>query len=314
MTLLSVGVAIEFDWLALWFYRVCALWALFCVVVFVLCRLRLAPVFVMRAWFVSILVPNVVLIRIATDLVCGLLQSFGGMTPDQTTRFAATICHYMFWLQTALCPQIQVLAPDPTTAELLRTLPPRAFICLNHCSFYDSFFFVGFVPRDVVVTCRTLIKASLLNIPIFGPISDHCGHFPVYFTSGDSFSVESDKQQAVTEKMKWFVNSTHGRMSVFPEGQLNSRDPAVVQPFRFGSVKFALEHKMPIYLLALWGSHTAWPHSTALGGFPADVTYTMRKFEYDTTCVSLKDHPEGIAELMRAQMQGLVDSLRAAQK
>jgi 1-acyl-sn-glycerol-3-phosphate acyltransferase len=290
-----------------WAPFVACFWLATCTTAWVLCRLRVLPVVLMRAWFIYVFIGNVIAIRVGTDLVTFIANRFFGVSLDETPRYAAHVCSTLFWLQTALCPHIQVLTPDAKTTELYAKLPPRALICLNHTSFYDAFFFVGHTPRDIIITCRTLIKESLRSQPIFGQVYDNCGHFPVFFKSDASFSVDAEKQQAVTDKMKWFVTERQGRLSMFPEGQLN-KNPAQLQPFRFGSIKLALDHQMPIYLLALWGAHETWPVGAPIGGLPADISYCLREFVYDPA----KDPLEEMAKRMQTEMQVMVDNLRAA--
>merc|ERR1712167_178340 len=96
------------------------------------------------------------------------------------------------------------------------------------------------------------------------------------------------------------------------EGQLN-RNPAVIQPFRYGSLKFALEHKMPIYFFVMWGPQDSWPVASAMGGFSADIRYKVGKFDIEKECgghEAALQSIESFATKLQDQMQKMVDELR----
>lgn len=280
---------------------------IFVPITWILLRLRVLPAFLMRAWFAVASILNLSLIRIGCELINLVLLRVMGKTTSDAIWYHAVWCHYTFRLQSLINPQIQIHGCDRRSAEIIASLPEKAFICLNHTSQYDPFVFVGYTPISIITNCRTLYKYSLQKTPIFGRVYDYCGHFPVYFKGGESFSVEPEKQALVTEKMIKFVDEAKGRLSMFPEGQLN-KNPAVLQPFRFGSIKFALEHKMPIYFFVLWGPQDTWPVADAMGGLPADIYWTVEKFDVPDYDAALKDI-ENFATNMRSQMQLLVDRM-----
>jgi 1-acyl-sn-glycerol-3-phosphate acyltransferase len=273
----------------------------------VLLRLRVVPAPLMRVWFMLVSILNLSMIRIGCELMNLVLLRLMGKTVDDATYYHAVWCHYTFKLQTLLNPQIRIRGCDKKSAEALASLPERAFICLNHTSQYDPFVFVGWIPLPIITTCRTLYKYSLQKTPIFGPVYDYCGHFPVYFKGGESFSVDADKQKIVSDKMIDFVDNRKGRLSMFPEGQLN-KNPAQLQPFRFGSLKFALEHKMPVYFFVLWGPQDTWPVADSFGGLPADIAWSVEKFEIKDYDAALQDI-ENFAKTMQVEMQRIVDGM-----
>ena len=272
------------------------------------CKLRVLPVPLMRAWFCAVFFTNLIAMRVISFWLDALQRV--GLSSAQTACLVSYMCHYMFWAQTQLCPHITVQAADAQSWQVFDGIPPRSFICLNHTSFYDAFVFVGFSPTHVITNCRTMVKESLRRVPIFGPVYDRIGHFPVYFKSGESFSVDAEKQKEVQVRVDKFVNEQRGNLSVFPEGQLN-KTPAQLQPFRYGSIKFAIENKMPVYFFALWGAHTTWPIDAAVGGLPADIRYIVRKFDIDYASAKELDTAV-LAATMQAEMQRLVDQLAAA--
>lgn len=92
---------------------------------------------------------------------------------------------------------------------------------------------------------------------------------------------------------------------MFPEGQLN-KNVRTLQPFRYGSLKFALEHKMPIYFFVLWGPQDAWPVAEAVGGHSADIYFHVQKFEVKDYDAELNDLT-AFATRMQSEMQLIVD-------
>lgn len=289
-----------------WIYNISIAWIFGAVpLIWLLCRFRVAPTFLMRGWFVLVMIWTIISTRVACEIVNLIFHVILGKTKDQTTWHHATVCKVTFRLQTLLCPQIQVKGCDKDSWKMLNELPERAFICLNHTSQYDPFVFVGYMPHQIITTCRTLFKHSLTKIPIFGKVYEYCGHFPVYFKGGDSFSVEAEKQKIVSDNMIEFVDKQKGRLSMFPEGQLN-KNVRTLQPFRYGSLKFALEHKMPIYFFVLWGPQDTWPVAEAVGGHAADIYFAIQKFEvkdYDAEMADLNT----FASRMQSEMQTVVD-------
>jgi 1-acyl-sn-glycerol-3-phosphate acyltransferase len=294
-------------------YYTAAFYAILIAVMWPLCYLRILPGVVYQVYFALTLIPNFLALRLTAG-VCEVSRKYLGVHKFTTSNWTAKACVWHFWLQTALNPQIQIVAPDRQSREVLDALQPGSMICLPHYSFYDSFFFVGFVKPDIVENCRTLIKSSLQQMPILGGVQIAVGHFPVYFkdeAGRNAFSVDAEKQAKVTADMVEWVTAKKprpGNMSIFPEGVL-SDTPGTLSPFRFGSLKFALEHKMPFVLLATWGTHVTWPKRSAIGGLPANVSYTVRKFEQRAG-----ESIEDMAQRMQRETQEMVDALAAAEE
>jgi hypothetical protein len=94
---------------------------------------------------------------------------------------------------------------------------------------------------------------------------------------------------------------------MFPEGRMNP-EPQTLLPFRWGSIKYAIENKMPIYFVVTWGCPDAWPMSAGMGGLAADVYYTLGKLEIPPGTDTADE--KAIGALMQVQMQQLVEQTR----
>lgn len=109
---------------------------------------------------------------------------------------------------------------------------------------------------------RFLAKASLFRVPVVGAILRASGQIPV------------ERQGAVAGGADPLAAASrlvdHGlAVIVYPEGTL-TRDPEI-WPMRgkFGAVRLALEHGVPIYPCATWGVHRILPrYSKKLSLFP----------------------------------------------
>jgi 1-acyl-sn-glycerol-3-phosphate acyltransferase len=95
------------------------------------------------------------------------------------------------------------------------------FVMMNHVSFLDAMVFSAYCPTDIIIHTRTLMKAGLFKLPIFGVIAKRCGHFPVFFSGtklGD-FSTNKDRMNQVMEGVNKHVLAG-GSLALFPEGQI----------------------------------------------------------------------------------------------
>ena len=56
-------------------------------------------------------------------------------------------------------------------------------VLMNHSSMIDGFALTASLPHRHVGKVRTLAKAGLFKLPVFGGMMTDCGHFPVHFNS-----------------------------------------------------------------------------------------------------------------------------------
>jgi len=143
-------------------------------------------------------------------------------------------------------------------------------ILFNHTSMADPLVITALLDFDSIKYTRTLLKASLYDIPFFGGICKMTGHFPVWFKSGESgsFSVDRTKQDRVMEEVEAHVKSG-GTLCLFPEGQIN-RTPAQLQSFRRGSFLIASKYQLPVWGCVIKGCDKLWPRA-GYPGCPAKI-------------------------------------------
>jgi len=289
---------------------------------------RVLPNVFMRAWFATVMTALLALNYLAT----GVIDAFQnvGLSEYYTTRLCNVTCSVIFTLIVKLNPQIRIRFVEPKIVRTyqksldgmdggmrkkeklptLADLPPGSMLCMNHTSFLDTFALISSTPLPVIVNCRVVYKASLEKTPLLGPCYRRVGHFPVFFrdeSQPGSFSVDAEKQKTVRERMDTFVTKEKGSMCIFPEGRLNP-DPKTLLPFRWGSIKMAMEWNAPIYFWVSWNGPKSWPLDAAFGGNAADVWMATGKLEIPKG-VDSKDE-KVIAALMQTQMQELVDCVR----
>lgn len=266
--------------------------------------LRLLPVPVMRAWFAAVLVSNLVATGFFTFLAECL--KYVGASRKFTQLLSTYVCAVTFRLIVHLNPQIRVVTDE--TWAMWQDVPEPSAIVLNHCSFWDAFLFVGTAPVSYIHNCKTLMKASLRKIPIFGGVFDRVGHFPVYFKSGadGDFSVDKDRQAEVTERVSKHLQDG-GRVAIFPEGVVN-KTPRTLQTFRFGTFATIFQHKLPTFAFLAVGNDVTWPAKEALGGFPATIFIRIVKCPIDFA----KDEPKETAARIQSELQQEIDRIYAA--
>ena len=210
---------------------------------------RLAPVPFMRAWFAVVLLTNI-LITGACTWALDQLRHFG--VPRKITQMLCCyFCHFTFRCVLFWNPQSPVVVSEYN--QKWSDLKGPCAVMLNHTSFYDAFTYVGMSPMKSLWNCKTLMKDSLRRIPVFGPVFDRLGHFPVYFKSDaeGNFTLDKERQQPVTDEMNRHLRDG-GRLAMFPEGAVN-KDPRSLQPFRYGIFQTCIDHKLPIYYCLLVG-------------------------------------------------------------
>eukprot|EP01064_Diplonema_japonicum_P017318 TRINITY_DN2538_c1_g1_i1.p1 TRINITY_DN2538_c1_g1~~TRINITY_DN2538_c1_g1_i1.p1 ORF type:complete len:307 (+),score=75.20 TRINITY_DN2538_c1_g1_i1:48-923(+) len=189
-------------------------------------------------------------------------------------------------------------------------LPDKCMLLLNHTSWFDSVVFTAVVPLSFISHFRTLLKASLMNLPLGGAIFKNAGHYPVYFIK--DWGVDKEKQAPVTKRMNQFIKeSDRAVISFYPEGVVN-KEPATLQTFRRGSFATPIEHDLPIYAFLAVGNDVTWP----AGGFPgqpADID--LKLFEVTPAMSKLSEDlrtPQALSEHCRDVMQKELDSMLAA--
>jgi 1-acyl-sn-glycerol-3-phosphate acyltransferase len=151
------------------------------------------------------------------------------------------------------------------------------YILSNHCSFLDAMLLVVHFPSTVLWRTRVFFSSHVMKAPFFGTIVRSQGHFPVWFKSdaNGKFSVDKDKMAKVEEEVL-----AHGRgggvLSLFPEGNINrTGDTSVLQTFRHGTFKRALEEDAVIWFFVMHGNENAWPASKGFALEPARIGYGL---------------------------------------
>ena len=81
----------------------------------------------------------------------------------------------------------------------------------------------------------------------------------------------------------------------------------MLQKFRFGTFKTILEHRLPLFYALVVGNSDAWPPTTMVGGFPADIHILLDRFPVDYE----KDDAASVSERLRATMQKELDRIYA---
>lgn len=252
---------------------------------YALLRSRLLPKKVMQIWFsfcvaVSI-IPAAIIIR-----PISALQYIGvPRTVTEELGLTAFCCAMRFSYYAN--PQIQMKVEfgnkadgTPFTwAELLEN--KSTAVLMNHTSFWDTFVFVIVCPLRYAVKIRSLMKAGLLSIPLFGPACNCVGHFPVYFKSDaeGNFQVDHEKQEKVSKRIENHLEHG-GSLALFPEGAIN-KTPETLLPFRYGTFNTILQHNLSIVYMLCVGNAKTWPAKAAIGGFPADITIHVAGYEKD---------------------------------
>lgn len=280
-------------------------------VAFLLCmwaalRMRILPVVVMRGWFGLTICIFLVLANIGTFFIDALRHA--GVARETTGNWCMMFCHVMFYQVFFLNPHIQIRIDE--SKMQWANVPDHTVMAMNHVSFIDPFFFAAYSPMHYARNCRALVKASLSKVPIFGPLPERIGHFPVHFKTEniDEFSVHKDLQ-AQTMGGAHEHAKRGGRIAMFPEGGVN-RQPKTLLTFRHGIFKLLMEHKMPLYYMVATGFEKVWPPGVALGGFPADVDIIIGAFPINFE----KEEAVGVSERLRAKMQDVLDRMYASQE
>ena len=269
------------------------------------CRLRVIPRSGMMAWFAICFVHMTLAMNIGSLLLTVIPRKVFGVRKEQTEKYCMILCKYLFSALIYSNPQIH-LDISPEVHNEWAKIPPNSCTAINHTSFLDAFLIATVGPHHYVTTCRTMAKASLMDIPIFGAIFQRVGHFPVYFISDDegNFSVDKQQQAPVMERVKQYVSSG-GRLALCPEGAVN-KTPRQLKPFRVGTFAMILELQLPLYYVVTNGNETIWPAKARVGGLPGTVSVRVGQCE-----VREKDDANTLAERLQKLMQKEVDKMYA---
>jgi 1-acyl-sn-glycerol-3-phosphate acyltransferase len=196
----------------------------------------------------------------------------------------------------------------------------HAIVAINHTSFMDALPLVAHSTFDLINRSRMTYKASLAEIPVWGKIYHYTRAFPVYFTKtdSDSFSVDRDKQAAVSARMDQFISGDRSAeledgtaLTIFPEGAINTKDPLTIMSIRHGTPKMLLaiaertQRDVPILLVVQHGAWLSWPPGASMGGAAADLR-SAGKIIYMSRQKSVEEN----AEAMSSEMQALLDDLK----
>lgn len=261
-----------------------------------------------RVWFGVTLVATMLTISVLTN--SAWLLSTAGILAERTRQDVCVCIAALAFRSFLLCnPQIRVKQFDMDWDALLASAP--AMVLMNHASYFDFFLFTSILPFRVILNghVRTVMSASLTKLPIVGkPIGDHAGSFKVYFqakgagfgTGNESdFSVDREKQQRETDRMKSHIEAERGILAFCPEGGMNKTPQDGLKPFRRGSFAQAAEFRTPIWGAALHGCTDAWPRDAKIGGYPCTVGVSLKLL----TTPAAGATPAELADSSQAAMQ-----------
>lgn len=289
--------------------------SLIALVVFVvwhtLLRLRWVPIPLMRAWFFLVNLCIIFPTSAMTSVIVQLRRVGVPLRYTQRLCIVPLVCAFraVWWLNPQIRMSVEFDANvdgKPRGWEDI-ALHNQAFIG-NHTSFWDVFAFLCLAPMRHLIHTRTLMKASLREIPIFGGIFDRVGNFPVYFKSDEEgrFEVDKERQAAVQSGVDAHLRSG-GDLAIFPEGAIN-KNPRVLQTFRFGTFATIFEHRMTVYYFVHMGGEKTWPRWTMVGGMPTDMHIRAGRFPIDFD----KEDSKQVARRMQLRMQTVYNELLTA--
>jgi 1-acyl-sn-glycerol-3-phosphate acyltransferase len=233
-----------------------------------------------RNWFLFTCVTNLIALWSVLKVVNILPDSIISRTRKQeiSSYISCFFARIVFYLN----PHIQVKALN--NWNMVRSDGPNIFL-INHTSPIDAFLFAAMLPLKYAGKLRTLFKAELFNVPLFGEITRYCGHFPVHFARSElnNFSVDKEKQAKVLDDIKRHLDNG-GHIAFFPEGQLNRSDTSKLQPFRRGLFEVFSEFyakrpagykNLDMYCFLHSGLDITWHPEAKLGGNPSEVKYLI---------------------------------------
>lgn len=181
-------------------------------------------------------------------------------------------------------------------------------LLLNHTSFWDIFCFVCVSPVSFLRKTRSLMKASLGNIPIIGFGLANSGHFLVHFKSEEAgnFHVDSEKQEKQNALLQKYVDNG-GSLVFFPEGAIN-KAPDTLLPFRFGSFNTIHQHRLAMFYMVTVGNNKSWPPKAPVGGLPADIRVQIGPIPADFDKESPKELSFKAHDTMQAVLTDMLNN------
>ena len=141
------------------------------------------------------------------------------------------------------------------TYQGLQNIPERggAVIAINHTSYID------FLPAALAThrrhrRMRFMIKAEMTHVRIVAFLIKHTGAIPVDRSAGADSYAEAVRQLRAGELV-----------GVYPEATISRSFE--LKEFKSGAVRMALEARVPIIPLIVWGAHRVWTkdHPKQLG-------------------------------------------------
>ena len=141
------------------------------------------------------------------------------------------------------------------TYQGLQNIPERggAVIAINHTSYID------FLPAALAThrrhrRMRFMIKAEMTHVRIVAFLITHTGAIPVDRSAGADSYAEAVRQLRAGELV-----------GVYPEATISRSFE--LKEFKSGAVRMALEARVPIIPLIVWGAHRVWTkdHPKQLG-------------------------------------------------
>jgi 1-acyl-sn-glycerol-3-phosphate acyltransferase len=183
-------------------------------------------------------------------------------------------------------------------------------VLLNHASFMDTVLFMWIVNPIYMLTMKTFYKVQLEKLPLLGTVLLSSEMLPVYFVSDHNaeFRVDKEKQALVAERTERHL-AAGGSVSFYPEGALNTTDVRELKPFRTGSFKILLEHRLHLYYMLHIGTPSVWRAKEFIGGHAGTIYVYFGNIDVDYDTPGLD--AEKLAELCRNQMQARLDAMHA---
>lgn len=185
-------------------------------------------------------------------------------------------------------------------------------ILANHTSFLDSLLFAAHINYNTLARMVTLASAQLFRMPILGTIMQSVGHIAVHFKdhNGDNdFSTDASKKDQMVASIESHV-TRGGWLCMYPEGQIHrghgSQNTAMLQPFRVGGLKIALQYDMEVWAWVTKGNNDCWPRA-AIGGLPTAIRAHLMPIAPTGSCDLLREIDQSLE--MEHEPIKLFDSL-----
>lgn len=130
----------------------------------------------------------------------------------------------------------------------VENIPPRdsggLIIAANHQTYFDPFWVSAPLTRPL----RFLAWDAVLSWPVAGRLMQWLGAWPLQTQRGDT--------RAYRRSVMWLRGG--GALVIFPEGGRGYAD-GVLQPFKPGAARLALEANVLVLPVTIRGGHRVWP-------------------------------------------------------